>query len=168
MAVSAKRRRDASANRDARQTWTERLKQARLPILLSALLVAATLAVYAQTWWFGYVLIDDPIEVSGNPRVQAGLTWHNVVWCFSSFFDGNWIPLTWLSLMLDTTVFGFRPSGYHFTNTLFHAANTILLFAFLLQTTDRPLRSACVAALFALHPLHVESVAWITERKDVL
>ncbi len=168
MAVSEKRRRDASANRDARRTWTERLRQARLPLLLSALLVTATLAVYAQTWWFGYVLIDDPIEVSGNPRVQAGLTWHNVVWCFSSFFDGNWIPLTWLSLMLDTTVFGFRPGGYHFTNTLFHAANAVLLFAFLTRTTGQPLRSACVAALFALHPLHVESVAWITERKDVL
>jgi protein O-mannosyl-transferase len=136
--------------------------------VLAGLLIGATLVVYVQTWWFGYVLIDDPIEVSGNPRVQAGLSLQNVVWCFTSFFDGNWIPLTWLSLMLDTTLFGFRAGGYHFTNVLFHAANTVLLFVFLTRATGSDLRSACVAALFALHPLHVESVAWITERKDVL
>jgi Tfp pilus assembly protein PilF len=146
----------------------QQLREARQPILLSALLVAATLAVYTQSWWFGYVLIDDPIEVSGNPRVQAGLSLQNVIWCCSSFFDGNWIPLTWLSLMLDTTVFGFRAGGYHFTNVVLHAADAVLLFVFLARATGMPLRSACVAALFALHPLHVESVVWITERKDVL
>ncbi len=161
-------RRIAPAADVVRKPWSQRLQEGRQPILLSALLVAATLAVYAQSWWFGYMLIDDPIEVSGNPRVQAGLTLQNVIWCFSSFFDGNWIPLTWLSLMLDTTVFGFRAGGYHFTNVLLHAADTVLLFAFLAQATGMQLRSACVAALFALHPLHVESVVWITERKDVL
>ena len=140
----------------------------RRPLALAALLIGTTLLVYAQTWRFDYVLIDDPIEVSANPRVQAGLTLQNVVWCFSSFFDGNWIPFTWLSLMLDTTVFGFRPGGYHFTNVLLHVADTVLLFAFLARATGHQLRSAFVAALFALHPLHVESVAWITERKDVL
>ncbi len=138
------------------------------PLSLAILLIAAILLVYAQTWRFGFVLIDDPIEVSGNPRVQAGLTLQNLVWCFSAFFDGNWIPLTWLSLMLDTTVFGFHAGGYHFTNVLLHVANTVLLFAFLARATGNQLRSAFVAALFALHPLHVESVAWITERKDVL
>ena len=112
----------------------------RRPLLLAGLLIAATLAVYAQTWWFGYVLIDDPIEVSGNPRVQAGFTWQNVIWCFSSFFDGNWIPLTWLSLMLDTTVFGFRPGGYHFTNVLFHVVDTVLLFVVLARATGMQLR----------------------------
>jgi protein O-mannosyl-transferase len=169
MPVSEKRNRlSAIAGEKIRKPWTVRLSEARQPLLLACLLVAATLAVYAQTWWFGYVLIDDPIEVSLNPRVQAGITWNNIVWCFSSYFDGNWIPLTWLSLMLDTTVFGFRPGGYHFTNVLLHAADTVLLFAFLSRATGRQVRSAFVAALFALHPLHVESVAWITERKDVL
>ena len=169
MVVSQKgRRRSYSLAEHARKTWTERLWEARRPLSLAILLIAATLLVYAQTWRFGFVLIDDPIEVSGNPRVQAGLTLQNLVWCFSAFFDGNWIPLTWLSLMLDTTVFGFHAGGYHFTNVLLHVANTVLLFAFLARATGNQLRSACVAALFALHPLHVESVAWITERKDVL
>jgi Tfp pilus assembly protein PilF len=169
MPVSQQRpRRPAPVAELAQKSWTERLREARQPIALSVLLIAATLLVYAQTWWFGYALIDDPIEVSGNPRVQAGLSWSNVVWCFSSFFDGNWIPLTWLSLMLDTTLFGFRAGGYHFTNVIIHAADAVLLFAFLARATGKQLRSACVAALFALHPLHVESVAWITERKDVL
>ena len=124
--------------------------------------------VYAQTWRFGFVQIDDPIEVSENLRVRQGLSWQNLIWCFSSFFDGNWIPLTWLSLMFDTTVYGFRAGGYHFTNVVLHVANTLVLFAILGRATCNELRSACVAALFALHPLHVESVAWITERKDVL
>lgn len=169
MAVSPKRQRGSpSIAAHDRTSWTGRLRNSRTTFLLACLLIAATLAVYAQTWWFGYVLIDDPIEVSGNPRVQAGLTVDNVAWCFSSFFDGNWIPFTWLSLMLDTTLFGFRAGAYHFTNVLLHAANTVLLFVFLARTTGSELRSACVAALFALHPLHVESVAWITERKDVL
>ena len=160
--------RTAPAADDVRKPWSQRLRESRQPIVLSALLVAATLAVYAQSWRFGYVLLDDPIEVSQNPRVQAGLTLQNVAWCFSSYFDGNWIPLTWLSLMLDTTVFGFRAGGYRFTNVVLHAADTVLLFTFLARATGLQLRSACVAALFALHPLHVESVVWITERKDVL
>ena len=169
MPVSEKRNlRSPSPGANTRKAWSVRLREARRPLLLAGLLIAATLAVYAQTWWFGYVLIDDPIEVSGNPRVQAGFTWQNVIWCFSSFFDGNWIPLTWLSLMLDTTVFGFRPGGYHFTNVLFHVVDTVLLFVVLARATGMQLRSAFVAGLFALHPLHVESVAWITERKDVL
>jgi Tfp pilus assembly protein PilF len=169
MAVSPKRQSGPSSlGPRTRPTWSDRLRASRRPLVLASLLVGATLLVYAQTWWFGYVLIDDPIEVSGNPRVQAGPTLQNFVWCFTSFFDGNWIPLTWLSLMLDTKLFGFRAGGYHFTNVLFHAANTVLLFVFLARATGSELRSACVAALFALHPLHVESVAWITERKDVL
>ncbi len=114
------------------------------------------------------MLIDDPIYVSQNPHVQSGLSLRNVSWSFAAFHDGNWIPFTWLSLMLDTTVYGFRPGGYHVTNVLLHVANTVLLFAFLARATGNQLRSAFVAALFALHPLHVESVAWITERKDVL
>ena len=150
------------------ETAADRVGRLRRSLGLAAALVAATLLVYGQAWRFGFVLIDDPIYVSENPHVQAGLSLQNVVWSFATFRDGNWIPFTWLSLMLDTTVFGFHAGGYHFTNVLLHVANTVLLFAFLARATGNQLRSACVAALFALHPLHVESVAWITERKDVL
>jgi len=150
------------------EATTERFRQLRRPLLLAVLLVAATLLVYAQAWRFGFVLIDDPTYVSENPHVQSGLSLPNISWSFAAFHDGNWIPFTWLSLMLDTTVYGFRPVGYHVTNVLLHVANTVLLFVFLARATGNHLRSAFVAALFALHPLHVESVAWITERKDVL
>jgi Tfp pilus assembly protein PilF len=136
--------------------------------LLGVLLIVVTLLVYAQAWRFGFVLIDDPLDVSQNPHVQSGLSFRNIIWSFTAFHDGNWMPFNWLSLMLDTTIFGSRPSGYHLTNVLIHLANTVLLFAFLARATGYELRSAFVAALFALHPLHVESVAWISERKDVL
>jgi tetratricopeptide (TPR) repeat protein len=142
--------------------------QLRRPLLLSAALIAATLLVYAQAWRFGFVLIDDPTYVSENPHVRGGLSMTNFDWSFTTFHDGNWIPLTWLSLMLDTSLFGVQAAGYHSTNVLLHIANALLLFWFLASATGNQLRSACVAALFALHPLHVESVAWITERKDVL
>jgi protein O-mannosyl-transferase len=152
----------------ARVTMADRLTRQRLPLALAGILIAATILVYAQACRFGFVLIDDPTYVSENPRVQGGLSLENIAWSWTTFRDGNWIPLTWLSLMLDTTVFGFHAAGYHLTNILLHAANTGLVFAFLARATGNPMRSACVAALFALHPLHVESVAWITERKDVL
>ncbi len=135
---------------------------------LAALLAVLTLTVYAQTCWFGFITIDDPYYAAENPRIQLGLSQAGVAWSFTTIHDANWIPLTWLSLMLDTSLFGFRPAGYHLTNVLLHVANTVLLFAALLAATDSRGRSAFVAALFALHPLHVESVAWIAERKDVL
>ncbi len=100
--------------------------------------------------------------------MTTGLTTRNILWSFTSFYDANWIPLTWLSLMLDVDLYSGRASGYHITNTLLHAACAVLLFWALARATGRELRSAFVAALFALHPLHVESVAWIAERKDVL
>jgi protein O-mannosyl-transferase len=149
-------------------TAAERFARWRRPLTLGAVLIATTLIVYAQAWRFGFVLFDDPTYVSENPRVQAGLSLETFAWSFTTFRDGNWIPFTWLSLMLDTTVFGFHATGYHVTNVLLHVANTVLVFAFLARATGNQLRSACVAGLFALHPLHVESVAWVTERKDVL
>ncbi len=135
---------------------------------LSVLLAVVTLLVYAQACWFGCVLIDDPAYISNNPTVQAGLSLRNVGWSFSTFCDGNWIPLTLLSLMLDSDLYGAHPGGFHFTNVVLHVLNTVLVFLFLAKATNRKLPSALVAALFALHPLHVESVAWIAERKDVL
>jgi protein O-mannosyl-transferase len=135
---------------------------------LSVLLAVVTLLVYAQACRFGCVLIDDPLYISANPTVQAGLSLRNVGWSFRTFCDGNWIPLTLLSLMLDSNLYGEHPGGFHFTNVVLHTLNTVLVFLFLAKATNRKLLSALVAALFALHPLHVESVAWIAERKDVL
>jgi Flp pilus assembly protein TadD len=137
-------------------------------LLLTILLAVATLAVYAPTWWYGTLSIDDPSYVVDNAHVTTGLTTRNIVWSFTSFYDANWIPLTWLSLMLDVNLYGGWAGGYHITNTFLHVACAALLFWALARATGQELRSAFVAALFALHPLHVESVAWIAERKDVL
>ena len=165
---SAKERARDAEPEPALRTPTSQIGQSRRFLLLAAVLVAAVFAVYGQSLRFDYVLIDDPTYVSENPHVRSGLTWDNLAWSFSTFHDGNWIPLTWLSLLLDASLFGPRPGGYHFTNMLLHAANTVLVFAVFVKATGSQWRSACVAALFGLHPLHVESVAWITERKDVL
>jgi tetratricopeptide (TPR) repeat protein len=143
-------------------------RESRRDLLLAVLLFAGTLLVYAQVWGFGFVTVDDSLYVTGNPYVQAGLTPRSLIWSFTNFDDSNWIPLTWLSLMLDTDLYGVRPGGYHLTNVLLHAANAVLLFLALARATRNGPRSAFVAALFALHPLHVESVAWVAERKDVL
>jgi tetratricopeptide (TPR) repeat protein len=137
-------------------------------LLLSALLFAFTLLVYAQVWDFGFVVIDDPVYVPDNLPVLMGLTPASVKWAWTRLHDCNWIPLTWLSLMLDTELFAGRPGGYHLTNALLHATNTVLLFLTLTYATRSRGKSAVVAALFGLHPLHVESVAWVAERKDVL
>ena len=138
------------------------------PGFVSGLLVLAALAVYLPVIYSGFLNYDDPLYVTGNGHVQRGLTWAGLVWAFSHFAAANWHPLTWLSHMLDCQLYGLRPTGHHFTNVLFHAANSVVLFLWLRSMTGACWRSAFVAALFALHPLHVESVAWISERKDVL
>jgi tetratricopeptide (TPR) repeat protein len=140
----------------------------RLKWTLAVLLAASTLAVYAPTWWYGALSIDDPSYVVDNAHVAGGLTAQNIAWAFITFHDANWIPLTWLSLMLDVDLYGGHANDFHVTNTLLHAAGAVLLFLTLARATGSEWRSAFVAALFALHPLHVESVAWIAERKDVL
>ena len=132
------------------------------------LLAVAVLAVYGQVLHFDFVTYDDPDYVTANPHVQAGLTWAGVAWAFRSSFAGNWFPLTWLSHMLDCTFFGLDSGWHHFTNVWIHALSTLLWFAMLKRLTGASWRSALVAFLFALHPLHVESVAWVAERKDVL
>ncbi len=151
-----------AASRPNAASWSKRR------LLLAGLLAVASLALYAPTWWYGTLSIDDPLYVIDNVHVTSGLTARNVAWSFSSVYDSNWIPLTWISLMLDVDLYGGRASGFHITNSLLHAACAVLLFWWLAQATGRDLPSAFVAALFALHPLHVESVAWIAERKDVL
>ncbi len=132
------------------------------------LLVLAVLGVYSQVLQFDFVTYDDPDYVTANPHVQAGLTWAGVAWAFRTSYAGNWFPLTWLSHMLDSTLFGLDSGWHHFTSVWIHALSTLLWFAVLKRLTGARWRSALVAFLFALHPLHVESVAWVAERKDVL
>ena len=137
-------------------------------LLLSLLLILSTLLVFDQVRGFDFVHYDDDTYVLGNRHVQAGLTSANIVWALTATEAGFWHPLTWLSLMLDYDLYRLNPGGYHGTNLIFHLLNTLLLFLVLADLTGGIVRSAFVAGLFALHPLHVESVAWIAERKDVL
>jgi tetratricopeptide (TPR) repeat protein len=136
--------------------------------LVAVALAALTLAVFAPACGNGFVNYDDEPYVTKNPHVQSGLSWSNSAWAFRSTEAANWHPLTWLSLQLDAQVYHLDPWGFHLTNVLWHTANTVLLFGVLRRMTGACWRSALVAALFAVHPLHVESVAWIAERKDVL
>jgi protein O-mannosyl-transferase len=140
----------------------------RTDLWICLLLVAAVLVAYLQVRHFDFVSYDDPDYVTENPHVRAGLTWENMGWAFGSSFTGNWFPLTWLSHMLDCQLFGLDSGWHHLTNVWIHIASTLLLFTFLRRATGTRWLSAMVACLFALHPQHVESVAWIAERKDVL
>jgi len=131
-------------------------------------LAAITFAVFGQTLRHGFVNYDDNDYVYQNPVVAQGLTLKGIVWAFTGFHANNWHPLTWLSLMLDCQLYRLHLGGYHFTNVLLHTAAVLLLFLVLRQMTGALWRSAFVAAVFAIHPLRVESVAWVAERKDVL
>ena len=137
-------------------------------ILVGLLLAAMTLLVFFPLLGAEFIGVDDGYYILNNSRVRAGLTWGGAGWALTSGFQASWHPLTWLSYMLDAQLFGLRPSGFHLTNLLLHVANVLLLFWFLASATSAPWRSAFVAGLFALHPLHVEPVAWIACRKDVL
>jgi Tfp pilus assembly protein PilF len=132
-------------------------------------LVVTTLLVYGRVLAFEFVDFDDHSYVVQNRHVKGGLTGANIAWAFTTYSCGNWHPLTWLSLELDRDLYGgIKPGGYHFTNVVLHLANVVLVFHVLRRMTGAIWRSAFVAGLFALHPLHVESVAWVSERKDVL
>jgi len=131
-------------------------------------LVAATLLVYGQVRAYDFINFDDNVYVPGNPHVSGGLTRAGVAWAFSTVDYFYWQPLTWLSHMLDCQLFGLRAGWHHLTNVLLHIANSLLVFFVFRRMTGAHWRSAMVAGLFALHPLRVESVAWIAERKDVL
>jgi cytochrome c-type biogenesis protein CcmH/NrfG len=136
--------------------------------LIWAGLALLTIGLYWRALHYPFITYDDRLYVSENPHVLSGLAWSNIVWAFTTWHTGNWHPLTWLSLMLDAQLFGKNAGAYHLTNILLHAANAVLLFVVLQQFTKSTWCSAFVAALFAVHPMHVESVAWISERKDVL
>ncbi|MHC4338271.1 MAG: hypothetical protein ACYSTG_10075 [Planctomycetota bacterium] len=137
-------------------------------IIILVLLAAATLAVYWQARGHEFIAFDDDLYVTANKNVQSGLTWRSIKWAFTTNQAYNWHPLVWISHMLDCQLYDLNPAGHHFTNVLLHIVNTLLLFLVLNRMTGSIWRSAFVAALFALHPLHVESVAWVSERKDVL
>jgi tetratricopeptide (TPR) repeat protein len=136
--------------------------------LVCAVLALGTMALYWPVTSHPFILYDDAQYVTANPHVTTGLSWANFVWAFTNNEAANWHPLTWLSHQLDCTLFGVNAGAHHFISLLFHVANTLLLFVFLRGTTGALWRSAFVAALFAWHPLHVESVAWASERKDML
>ena len=136
--------------------------------LICFFLALVTLAAFAPLARCGFINFDDPDYVTENKLVQRGITWEGTVRAFQTGRAGNWHPVTWLSHMLDCQIYGLNPAGHHFTSVIFHIANTLLLFAIFSSATGAMWRSALVAALFALHPLHVESVAWVSERKDVL
>ena len=138
------------------------------PFWTGVLLAIITAVVYWPAVGFDYVNYDDPEFVARNPHVLGGLTWENVRWAFGTGLDGNWVPLTWLSHMLDVELFGPTAAGPHLMNILLHSANTVLVFLFFRRLTGAHWPSAVLAGLFGLHPLHVESVAWVSERKDVL
>lgn len=140
----------------------------RWAIALGLGLALLTAIVFAEAPELGSVEYDDPDYVTRNEHVRAGLRWEGLRWAATSSFASNWFPLTWASHMLDYEIHGDDLGGFHTTNLLFHIVNTLLLYGLLLRTTGRTGRAALVAALFAVHPLHVESVAWLSERKGLL
>jgi len=140
----------------------------RPDLLILVGLAVVTFGIYAQLIGHRFITFDDPTYIQENPMVNHGVTLEGLAWAFTTFYAGNWHPLTWIAHMIDSQLFGMFPGGHLLVNALIHAANTLLLFGFLLRTTHARWSSALVAALFALHPLHVESVAWASERKDTL
>ena len=140
----------------------------RIKITICLLLIGVTAACFWRVTGNGFVNYDDSLYVTDNSHVQAGLSLQGVKWAFTTGENANWHPLTWLSHMLDVELYDLKPWGHHFTSLLLHILNTVLLFLLLARMTGSLWRSGLVAALFGVHPLHVESVAWVAERKDVL
>ncbi len=140
----------------------------RLPLRICLGLVLAVMLAYLPVIQCDFVNFDDPTYVSNNPHVSTGLTRANIVWAWTSFYAANWHPLTWMSHQLDCQLFGLRARQHHIVNVIWHIASTVGLFLVLRRMTGEDWRPALVAALFGLHPLHVESAAWVSERKDVL
>jgi tetratricopeptide (TPR) repeat protein len=159
-----------AGQKSARASYAEVKAPARSfgDLWILALLAIATFAVYAQVAGHSFIELDDDLYIRDNPVVTRGLTLPGIVWAFTTFHAANWHPLTWLSHMLDVEFFGLDAGKHLLVNVLIHVASTLLLFGFLRRTTGARWASAMVAALFALHPLHVESVAWAAERKDTL
>jgi hypothetical protein len=135
---------------------------------MAVLLALVTVALYWPATRHDFINYDDSLLVTANVHVQAGLSWENLKWALTTPVNVNWHPVTMLSHMLDCQMYGLNPCGHHLTSLLLHALNTVLVFLLFRRLTGEVWRSALVAALFGWHPLHVESVAWVAERKDVL
>jgi len=148
------------------QGFIDNLRQK--PILLGALLVLATLLLYGPVTHHEFLTLDDRPYVTKNIHVSTGLNLGNLVWAFASFHASNWHPLTWISHMADCQLFGLNSGAHHLVNVALHAANVLLLFWLLQRATGAVWRSFFVAALFAVHPLNVETVAWVAQRKSLL
>ena len=149
-----------------RLTWEEFFTSDRF--VLGALLVIATFIAYYPVYQHPFVNFDDPAYVVNNAHIQSGWDWETISWAFTTFYQFNWHPVTWLSHALDVSLFQLHPAGHHVMNMLLHIANVLLLFIVLERATGYAGRSAVVAGLFAVHPINVESVAWIAERKNLL
>ena len=144
------------------------MRSVRTNLVCFTILTLITVFVYAPVRHYGFVNFDDTEYITHNAVVTAGLTWRGIHWAFTTGYQSNWHPLTWVSHMLDVQLFGVNAGRHHLVNLAFHVANTLVLFWLLVQMSGKAGPSAFAAALFALHPLHVESVAWVSERKDVL
>ncbi len=156
------------ANRKTIKRTVDKPKLDRHHSLIALLLIAVTAIAYWPVLNASFINSDDPNYVVLNRHIQSGLTPQSVRWAFTTYYESNWHPLTWVSHMLDWQLFGQKPMGHHLVNLLFHMMSVVLLFYALRWMTGFTWRSAVVALLFAIHPLHVESVAWVAERKDVL
>ncbi|MBF0424890.1 MAG: hypothetical protein HQL66_03610, partial [Magnetococcales bacterium] len=136
--------------------------------VVALLLAAWVLLLYARVRTFAFINLDDTRYLLLNPAVQGGLSWESVRWAFGNIHVGYWMPLTWLSFLTDITLFGLKPGALHAVNLLLHVGNTLLFFLLVSRLTGRFWPAAVVALLFGVHPQHVEAVAWIVERKEML
>ena len=139
-------------------------------LIILGVISGLIILIYSQTVHFDFVYLDDPQLIINNPHLSKGFSKDNIIWAFTSSTDlsNYWIPITWLSFIMDYKLYGLNPGGFHFTNLFFHLLNSILLFTCLYKLSNKIFLAAIVASLFAVHPIHVESVAWVAERKDVL
>jgi hypothetical protein len=147
---------------------SKKVQKSHAPLVIGLLLAIITFVLFCRVSTFDFIIYDDHAYVTANPHVLTGINMQNIAWAFTSSHASNWHPLTWLSLMFDFTLFGRNAGMFHMTNLLFHIANSVLLFILLSRITKTLWPSAFVAAAFAIHPLHIQSVAWVAERKDVL
>ncbi len=150
------------------ENTTEPWRQNYLKLMLSVTLVAMVVLIFIQTSSHEFLNYDDNTYLTANPNIIKGISYNSVKWAFTTGYEANWHPLTWLSHLLDFELYGLAPKGHHLTNVILHAINSLLLFLILSKLTSTIYRSFFVAVLFAVHPLHVESVAWAAERKDLL
>ncbi|MGB5218363.1 MAG: hypothetical protein WBN66_08690, partial [Smithella sp.] len=142
--------------------------QNKQKFLIYIILTVLILSAYWQVHRYDFINYDDPVYITENNQVQSGITRDGFRWAFTTKYFGLWNPLVWLSFMVDHQLYGLKAGGYHVTNLILHILSTLLLFWLFCRMTGAVWKSAFVAAFFALHPLHVESVAWVSERKDVL